>query len=144
MFSALGLPSQGLSMFGAARQRPLSLFAPATFSNRDYRPVSVAHAWQPNTRGSSRPCLLEEKGVWMPSRRLRPMRSSSYLKLLVTGSAGLIGSEAVRHFSQRGWRVHGIDNNMRADFFGKDGDTTWNLERLKRDVPTYSHYNVDI
>ena len=37
---------------------------------------------------------------------------------LITGSSGLIGSEAVAYFDQRGWEVHGVDNNMRADFFG--------------------------
>lgn len=65
-------------------------------------------------------------------------------RLLVTGSAGLIGSETVRHFSALGWKVHGIDNNMRADFFGPDGDTTWNLQRLQADVPGYQHHVVDI
>jgi CDP-paratose 2-epimerase len=64
--------------------------------------------------------------------------------LLVTGAAGLIGSETVRHFAALGWSVHGIDNNMRADFFGPDGDTTWNLQRLQRDVPTYRHHVIDI
>ncbi|MGQ0800760.1 MAG: NAD-dependent epimerase/dehydratase family protein [Pseudomarimonas sp.] len=64
--------------------------------------------------------------------------------LLVTGSAGLIGSETVRHFSALGWKVHGIDNNMRADFFGPDGDTHWNLSRLQQDVPDYVHHVVDI
>jgi len=65
-------------------------------------------------------------------------------KLLVTGSAGLIGSETVRHFAALGWQVHGIDNNMRADFFGPDGDTTWNLKRLQHDVPGYQHHVADI
>lgn len=64
--------------------------------------------------------------------------------LLVTGSAGLIGSQAVRHFAALGWHVHGIDNNMRADFFGPDGDTTWNLKRLQQDVLEYKHHVVDI
>lgn len=63
---------------------------------------------------------------------------------LVTGSAGLIGSAAVRHFSALGWDVHGIDNNMRASFFGPDGDTTWNLERLRHDIPAYRHHVIDI
>src|SRR5437870_1020145 len=49
---------------------------------------------------------------------------------LVTGSSGLIGSEMVSFLDERGWRVHGVDNNMRGDFFGPHGDTTWNLERL--------------
>ena len=51
---------------------------------------------------------------------------------IVTGSSGLIGSEAVTFLDERGWRVHGIDNNMRREFFGEHGDTTWNLERLRR------------
>jgi len=42
-------------------------------------------------------------------------------KLLVTGSSGLIGSEVVTAFSGDGWKVHGVDNNMRADFFGPQG-----------------------
>ena len=54
-------------------------------------------------------------------------------RALVTGSSGLIGSEAVAFLDERGWRVHGVDNNMRRDFFGGHGDTTWNLERLQRD-----------
>ena len=64
--------------------------------------------------------------------------------LLVTGAAGLIGSEAVRHFSALGWTVHGVDNNMRADFFGADGDTTWNLHRLQAEIPRYVHHALDI
>jgi CDP-paratose 2-epimerase len=64
--------------------------------------------------------------------------------LLVTGSAGLIGSEAVRQFSSQGWLVHGVDNNMRADFFGPDGDTSWNLARLRAQVPSYVHHGLDI
>jgi CDP-paratose 2-epimerase len=64
--------------------------------------------------------------------------------LLVTGAAGLIGSEAVRHFSALGWTVHGVDNNMRADFFGADGDTTWNLRRLQAEIPGYVHHALDI
>ena len=43
--------------------------------------------------------------------------------VLVTGSSGLIGSEAVTYFDARGWVVHGVDNNMRRDFFGEHGDT---------------------
>lgn len=65
-------------------------------------------------------------------------------KVLITGSAGLIGSEAVRYFTQLGWQALGIDNNMRADFFGKDGDTIWNLKRLQADCKDYQHYSIDI
>jgi len=71
-------------------------------------------------------------------------RQPSGLRLLVTGSAGLVGSEAVRYFTRQGWSVWGIDNNMRADFFGRDGDTSQNLARLKHDCPTYQHGSIDI
>jgi CDP-paratose 2-epimerase len=70
---------------------------------------------------------------------------TSFLKrAIVTGSSGLIGSEAVRFFDARGWVVHGVDNNMRADFFGPDGDTTANLDRLLRDVPRFTHHAIDV
>ena len=65
-------------------------------------------------------------------------------KLLVTGSAGLIGSEVVSWFSKLGWEVVGIDNNMRADFFGPKGDTTWNTKRMEMDLPGYRCVDVDI
>ena len=53
-------------------------------------------------------------------------------KTLVTGSNGLIGSEVASYFASQGDYVHGVDNNMRADFFGLDGDTRWNQGRLQR------------
>lgn len=65
-------------------------------------------------------------------------------KLLVTGSSGLIGSEVVAHFAARGWRVHGVDNNMRADFFGPQGDTRWNQQRLAERWPVFTHHELDI
>lgn len=65
-------------------------------------------------------------------------------KLLVTGSGGLIGSEVVTYFTELGWKVYGIDNNMRADFFGVSGDTTWNVKRLEETYENYKHYNIDI
>jgi CDP-paratose 2-epimerase len=64
--------------------------------------------------------------------------------ILVTGSSGLIGSEVVRHFSTRGWKTHGIDNNQRADFFGPQGDTTWNRAQLERECPAFTHHELDI
>lgn len=66
------------------------------------------------------------------------------MRILVTGSSGLIGSEAVRHFASRGHQLHGIDNNMRRTFFGEDGDTTWVLERLKGEVRGFVHHDSDI
>jgi len=65
--------------------------------------------------------------------------------VLVTGSAGLIGSESVRFFCDRGFTVVGIDNNMRSFFFGEDASTEWNRDRLLEDYgDKYIHYNVDI
>jgi len=63
---------------------------------------------------------------------------------IVTGSSGLIGSEMVSFLDGRGWAVHGVDNNMRRDFFGEHGDTTWNLERLKAATRRFTHHDLDI
>ena len=65
-------------------------------------------------------------------------------KLLVTGSSGLIGSEVVGYFAALGWEVHGIDNNMRADFFGPAGDTRWNQQRLLAKYQHFHHHELDI
>jgi CDP-paratose 2-epimerase len=64
--------------------------------------------------------------------------------VLVTGSAGLIGSEAVEHFDRMGCDVDGVDNNMRADFFGPQGDTEWNRQRLEATCRSYTHHDLDI
>lgn len=66
------------------------------------------------------------------------------MEIVVTGSSGLIGSEAVEYFARQGHRVHGVDNNMRADFFGPQGDTTWRLKQLVASVPDFTHHSVDI
>ena len=66
------------------------------------------------------------------------------MRVLVTGSSGLIGSEAVQHFDGAGHEVHGIDNNMRREFFGPQGDTTWNLQRLMRETRNFTPHPVDI
>jgi CDP-paratose 2-epimerase len=63
---------------------------------------------------------------------------------LVTGSSGLIGSEAVEFLDGRGWRVHGVDNNMRRDFFGEHGDTSWNLARLRDATKRFEHHGLDV
>jgi CDP-paratose 2-epimerase len=66
------------------------------------------------------------------------------MKVLVTGSSGLIGSEAVEYYDREGHEVFGIDNNMRAEFFGSKGDTIWNLKRLKDSTQNFKHFNIDI
>lgn len=64
--------------------------------------------------------------------------------VVITGSAGLIGSEAVRFFGKLGMHIVGIDNNMRQFFFGEEASTNWNLQLLKTELKNYEHYDVDI
>jgi len=64
--------------------------------------------------------------------------------ILVTGSSGLIGSEAVEYFDRQGHKVVGVDNNMRRVFFGSPGDTLWNLERLKKSTRQFHPMALDI
>jgi CDP-paratose 2-epimerase len=66
------------------------------------------------------------------------------MKVLITGSSGLIGSEAVSYYDREGFEVHGIDNNMRREFFGPQGDTRWNLERLRKVTRSFHHHELDI
>lgn len=63
---------------------------------------------------------------------------------IVTGSAGLIGSEAVEFFKDKFDLVIGIDNNMRQEFFGEDASTLWNQKRLESEISNYKHYSIDI
>lgn len=63
---------------------------------------------------------------------------------IISGSAGLIGSEAARFFGAKGLDVVGIDNNMRSYFFGQEASTHWMREKLQREVPGYTHADLDI
>jgi CDP-paratose 2-epimerase len=64
--------------------------------------------------------------------------------VIVTGAAGLIGAEAVRFFSGKGFQVVGIDNDMRAHFFGKEASTTWSRRELEETIASYTHHSIDI
>jgi CDP-paratose 2-epimerase len=64
--------------------------------------------------------------------------------ILVTGSSGLIGSEVCGYSAEQGYRIHGVDNNQRAVFFGPQGDTRWNQHRLERELPSFVHHELDI
>ena len=66
------------------------------------------------------------------------------MKILVTGSSGLIGSEVCLYFSQQGHHIYGLDNNQRAVFFGAQGDTRWNQQRLENSLPNFKHIELDI
>ncbi len=64
--------------------------------------------------------------------------------IIITGSAGLIGSESVKFYSEKGYKVIGIDNNMRKYFFGDEASTAWNCENLNKQFSEYEHYDIDI
>ena len=66
------------------------------------------------------------------------------MKLLVTGSSGLIGGEVVEQFASKGHNVFGIDNNQREVFFGKKGSTRWNQHRLESKFSNFFHNEIDI
>ena len=63
---------------------------------------------------------------------------------IVTGSGGLIGAETARRFAGDGDVVAGIDNDMRAVFFGPDSSTRWSVDELREQLPTYRHHDIDI
>jgi len=63
---------------------------------------------------------------------------------IVTGSGGLVGSETVRFFHAAGLTVIGVDNNLREYFFGAEGSTIWNSNRLKNELPNFTHMHLDI
>ena len=63
---------------------------------------------------------------------------------VVTGSAGLIGAETVRFFADKGFKIFGIDNDMRKYFFGDEASTAWSRKNLEETIPQYSHISADI
>jgi CDP-paratose 2-epimerase len=63
---------------------------------------------------------------------------------VITGSAGLVGSESARFFCGEGWDVVGIDNDMRSYFFGAEASTAANRASLEADLSNYRHLAVDI
>ena len=66
------------------------------------------------------------------------------MKILVTGSSGLIGSEVCTYFSSQGHSIHGIDNNQRMEFFGPQGDTSWRQKELRANLSDFTHHELDI
>ena len=64
--------------------------------------------------------------------------------VIITGSNGLVGSEAVNFFSKKGFKVLGIDNNLRKFFFGSDGSTSWLKKKIIKENSKYKHFNADI
>ena len=66
------------------------------------------------------------------------------MKILITGSSGLIGSEVCTYFGNHGHFLYGIDNNQRAKFFGPNGDTSWRLRELRNALPSFNHIELNI
>ncbi len=64
--------------------------------------------------------------------------------VIITGAGGLIGSESAEFFSTKLDTVIGIDNNQREYFFGEEGSVKWNIDRLKKTLPNYKHFDIDI
>ncbi len=64
--------------------------------------------------------------------------------VIVTGAGGLIGAQAVRHFGPKADRVIGIDNDMRAYFFGDEASTAWSVNQLGEELSNYEHRALDI
>lgn len=64
--------------------------------------------------------------------------------VIVTGAGGLIGSESVEFFCDKGFNVVGIDNDKRAYFFGKDASTKWNIQMLSDKYPDFKNHFIDI
>ena len=63
--------------------------------------------------------------------------------VLITGAGGLIGSETAYFFHGKGYRIIGVDNNMRKKMYGHDGDISWRLAQLNRELRNYEHHDID-
>ena len=64
--------------------------------------------------------------------------------VIITGSSGLIGSETAKFFHEQGFDVVGLDNNMRAYFFGEDASVEWNTQHLAALLPRFRHHSIDV
>ena len=64
--------------------------------------------------------------------------------VIVTGAGGLIGSESVEFFCEKGFNVIGIDNDKRAYFFGKEASTEWNIDMLSKKYQNFKNHHIDI
>lgn len=81
---------------------------------------------------------------WNPSWVRERQWGDDVSLIVITGSAGLVGAEAVRFLAAEGFDVIGIDNDMRRTFFGDAASTAWSRERLEREVKRYRHVEGDI
>jgi CDP-paratose 2-epimerase len=91
-----------------------------------------------------RPMISRADGLCYLPRRCPDLTSELPMRVLISGSSGLIGSAAVEHYDRLGHTVVGVDNNQRRQFFGEDGDTTWNTRRLEATTSHFTHVSADI
>src|SRR5439155_2793495 len=93
---------------------------------------------------------LERMLIFQVPPCLSPLRSPPLVGTIImaiaviTGSAGLIGSEAAKHFLEQGLDVVGIDNDLRQYFFGPSASTARNRRQLEERGKSYRHYSLDI
>src|ERR1022692_1423110 len=112
--------------------------------------MSDMNCFSPILRGNARlrrksfPVAPNSGDALAPFHSPNALINMCAMKVLVTGSSGLIGSEAVIYFDREGHAVVGLDNNLRREFFGPPGDTLWNLERVKRATKNFRHLALDI
>src|SRR5262249_48655295 len=100
-----------------------------------YRRGVLARQWWYSRNGRIRACLPQAAGL--------PLTLEGHISVaVITGSAGLVGSEAVRHFAGKGLHIAGIDNDMRRYFFGPEGSTKPVRTELESSVPGYEHHNI--
>jgi CDP-paratose 2-epimerase len=138
----------------AAEAADAGTAAPATPGFREQGERDPLHrcssngAQPPNVRVScshSRGAIRHKNALRQHVQYPEGQEPSPMSVVLVTGSAGLIGSEAARHFAGLGMTVAGVDNDMRSYFFGSDGSNTWNSQKLEAEFgDNYEHHNVDI
>jgi hypothetical protein len=74
----------------------------------------------------------------------RPKQNGPQTDLVGDWLQSAYREEMVHHFHQLGWTVHGMDNNMQADFFGPQGDMLWNQQRMVGEFNCFTHHTVNL
>src|SRR5436190_3319515 len=84
------------------------------------------------------------EGRWAVPGRNSGQEEVSMDVAVVTGAGGLVGAATTRAFAARGFQVIGVDNDMRARYFGPDASTRWAIERLQAEVPGFVYVPADV